>query len=192
MDPIDQVFDLKLPLVPALQVTRKGAAAFAGAAGALHGYAVELAMEIVTLTPPQLRQAGERAVARLKDQGGLSQQEAEALSGLMAAIDDPDLDHNEEALRAASAKLAKCGPVAAMLLSIARDSMARDRKHASSRRHTRSLRSLLAWGGDVAAAAIGGGAAGALASPTGPGAIVAAAVVGTIAATAASAAILTA
>ena len=87
-------------------MTREGVAAFAVSAGALHGYAVELAMEIITLTPGQLRQAGERAVARLKDQGGLSREEAEALCGLMAAIDDPDLDHNEEVLRATLAKVA--------------------------------------------------------------------------------------
>ena len=86
---------LQLPRLPDLQLTREGVVAFAAAAGGLHGYAVELALEIKTLTPGQLHQAGERAVARLKDQGGLSRQEAEALSGLMAAIEDPDLDHNE-------------------------------------------------------------------------------------------------
>ena len=133
---------------------------------------------------------GERAIARLKDQGGLSREEAEALCGLVAAIDDPDLDHNEEVLGATSAKLAKCGPVTAMLLSIARDSMARDRKRASSHRQKRSLRSFGARCADVAAAAVGGAAAGAVASPTGLGAIVAAAVVGSMAAAAASGAVL--
>jgi hypothetical protein len=194
MDPVDQVFELKLPPLPELQMTREGVAAFAAAAGGLHGYGVELALKIMTLTPSQLRQAGERAVARLKDQGGLSQEEAEALRGLMAAIDDPDLDHNEEVLRVTSARLAKCAPVATMLLAIARDSMARDRKRAGSHRQERSLvRSIFAWTADVVAAGVGGGAAGALASPTGPaGAIAAAAVVGTIAATAASAAVLAA
>ncbi len=194
MDPIDQVFELKLSLVPDLRVTREGVAAFAGAAGALHGYAVELAMEIKSFTPGQLRQAGERAVARLKDQGGLSQEEAEALSGLVATIDDSDLDHSEEVLRATSAKVAKWGPVATMLLAIARESMARDRKRAESHRH---LRNWLAWGGDVVAGGVAGGAAGAgAAAVSGPLApvtgIAAALVVGTIAAAAASAAILAA
>jgi hypothetical protein len=193
MDPVDQVFELKLPPLPELQMTGEGVVAFADAAGGLHGYGVELALKIMALTPSELRQTGERAVARLKDQGGLSQDEAEALRGLMAAIDDPDLDHNEEVLRAISAKLAKCSPVAAMLLAIARDSMARDRKRADSHRQERSLvRSIFAWSADVVAAGVGGGAAGALTAPTGPGAIAAAFVVGTIAATAASAAVLAA
>ena len=202
MDPIDQVFDLKLPRLPDLQLTREGVAAFASAAGALHGYAVELAMEIKTLTPGQLRQVGERAVARLKDLGGLSREEAEALSGLVAAIDDPDLDHSEEVLRATLAKVAKSGPVATMLLAIARDSMARDRKRAGSHRHLHSLpRIILGWGVDVVAGVVAGVAAGsaaaaaaAAAGVTAPAApavgVVTAVVVGTIAASAASAAVL--
>ncbi len=191
MDPIEEVFELKLPPLPDLQMTREGVAAFAGAAEALHGYGVELAMKIKTLTPDQLRQAGERAVARLKDQGGLSQQEAEALRGLMMAIDDPNLDHNEAVLGTTSAKLAKCGPAAAMLLAIARDSMARDPKRADSHRHERSLvRSIFAWGADTVAGGVAGGAAGAAFSWTGPGGIAAGVVVGIAAATAASGAVL--
>jgi hypothetical protein len=193
IDPVDQLFELKPPPIPEMQTTREGVAAFAAAAGDLHGYAIELALKIMTLTPSQLRQAGERAVARLKDQGGLSQGEAEALRGLMAAIDDPDLDRNEEVLRATSAKLAKCGPVAAMLLAIARDSMARDRKRARSHRQERSLvRSIFAWSADVVAGGLAGGGAGAALSWTGPGGIAAGVAVGTIAATAASGAVLAA
>ena len=184
---------LQLPRLSDLQLTREGVVAFAAAAGGLHGYAVELALEMKTSTPGQLHQAGERAVARLKDQGGLSQEEAEALSGLMAAIEDPNLDHNEKVLAAISAKAVKWGPVATMLLAIARDSMARDRKRADLHPHPRSrLRSFLAWGGDVVGAGVGGSVGFLVATPTGPGAIVASLLVGGVAGAAASAAILAA
>ena len=100
-------------------------------------------------------------------------------------------------LAAISAKAVKWGPVATMLLAIARNSMARDRKRADLHPHPRSrLRSFLAWGGDVVGGGVGGwrvrGPWGRCGRQAPRRAIVASLLVGGLAGAAASAAILAA
>jgi hypothetical protein len=160
--------------------------------GAIHGYAIDLAQKIKVASPLALSAAMREALTGLTKHKLITGTEEQLLSGFADAMAIPnDLLGAQQALDKITSHLGDAAsPVAAMLVSIASDSIARDRQANSNTTAQLPpgahafLRELAAWGADVGAGAVGGLAGGVVANV--PGALI----VGGIAAAAASGAVL--
>ena len=194
---IDQCLKLKLSATVLSNVSKTSVRARASVMGEVHGYAVEQAVLFAQMTVTQHQQAGLKALGKLRKKAAITASEAGLIADCLRLPDrSRDVAVHVEGIEAAhraihGSKLSS--PVAMMLVGIALDSSRRDLRlqppkptskgKGAGRQKRQAKKKIMAWVADVAAGTVGavvGGAGGI------PGALI----VGTVAAGAASGAVL--
>lgn len=196
-----------LSLTPAHPLTLPAgvdASALAIAIANAHGYAMKVAVLVRKMDMKQLYALGVEALGRLESSGLITRKEKTELTKVFTVVRMSDnLQNHLSAIQNAAKALEDCGLFARLLIDIALTSFGRVQRDAAvtdgpaartphdaqTRMNSRATK-VAAWLADVAAGAVAGGVAGAATTPSGPDSVAAALVVGSMAAAAASGAVL--
>jgi len=196
---VDECLNARLPTSVSATIRGEAPKELASVMGGIHGYAIEQALRFKRMSLREQQETGLKALQKLQKIRLITEEEAEILSGCLKLLDhSQDLAVHLQSIKKAHHRLhsrKRSKRIALMLVDIALDSVRRDlrRQHQSKKSRKgghggarkSKARQVGAWFADV-----GAGAAGAVVGAAVSGGLLAF-VVGAVAASGASAAVLT-